>query len=187
MEKVISRRKFLKNMAMAGGSTAAGLLLAEYLLERGFSGGLSGTAAAAAAPLWKAAASKNKIVVVSDLHFGISDRFAEQVDNRPLFIEFLQRLQNTTDVRELVIAGDFLVVGLGMLASYPIFNDTLSVGHDVYFHPTRLEGIASALLDGQFPPRVNPDALNYKGYATSMMYPDLLMWPFALFRLMGFS
>ena len=108
MEKVISRRKFLKNMAMAGGSTAAGLLLAEYLLERGFSGGLSGTAAAAAAPLWKAAASKNKIVVVSDLHFGISDRFAEQVDNRPLFIEFLQRLQNTTDVRELVIAGDFL-------------------------------------------------------------------------------
>ena len=36
MEKVISRRKFLKNMAMAGGSTAAGLLLAEYLLERGY-------------------------------------------------------------------------------------------------------------------------------------------------------
>lgn len=89
--------------------------------------------------------------------------------------------------RFLRYAPVFLVVGLGMLASYPILNDTLSIGHDVFFHPTRLEGIASALLDGQFPPRINPDALNYKGYATSLMYPDLLMWPFALFRLMGFS
>ena len=58
--------------------------------------------------LWKAQKSRNKIVVVSDLHFGVDDKFAENVQNRPRFVEFLQRLQKTKDVRELVIDGDFV-------------------------------------------------------------------------------
>lgn len=89
--------------------------------------------------------------------------------------------------RFLKCAPVFLVIGLGLLASYPIFNDDLTVGHDFLFHPTRLEGISAAVLDGQFPPRINPNALNQKGYATSLMYPDLLMWPFAALRVFGFS
>jgi UDP-2,3-diacylglucosamine pyrophosphatase LpxH len=59
-------------------------------------------------PLWKAERTRCKIVVISDLHLGVNDRFAETVKNRPILVDFLQRLRVTTDVRELVINGDFL-------------------------------------------------------------------------------
>ncbi|NLT35007.1 MAG: metallophosphoesterase [Gaiellales bacterium] len=62
----------------------------------------------AATPLWEAGAERNRIVVISDLHLGIADSYSETVTNRALLVEFLKRLQNTKDVRELVIAGDFL-------------------------------------------------------------------------------
>ncbi|MFA5283300.1 MAG: metallophosphoesterase [Bacilli bacterium] len=69
---------------------------------------LAGCGANKAAPLWEAGASRNKTVVISDLHLGIDDRYSETIINRPYLIEFLKRLQQTSDVRELVIAGDFL-------------------------------------------------------------------------------
>lgn len=58
--------------------------------------------------LWIEDSTRNKIVVVSDIHLGVDDRYTETLDNRPYFIEFLKQLQNTTDVRELVLNGDFL-------------------------------------------------------------------------------
>ena len=58
--------------------------------------------------LWEAGGTRDKIVVISDIHLGIDDSYTEMVKNRPLLIEFLRHLQSTTDVRELVIAGDFL-------------------------------------------------------------------------------
>ena len=73
----------------------------------------AGSTAIAEAPenfpaLWEAGDTKNKIVTISDIHLGIEDRYSETVENLPLLIRFLKRLQNTRDVRELVIAGDFL-------------------------------------------------------------------------------
>lgn len=59
-------------------------------------------------PMWTADSQRNKTVVISDLHMGVDDRYTETKKNRPLLIEFLHRLQNTDDVKELVIAGDFL-------------------------------------------------------------------------------
>lgn len=59
-------------------------------------------------PLWDVDGKQNKIVVISDLHLGIKDEYAETLENRPHLVKFLQRLCNTKDVRELVIAGDFL-------------------------------------------------------------------------------
>lgn len=59
-------------------------------------------------PLWQTGQARNKIVVISDLHLGIRDDYTETLANRSRLVEFLQRLQNTKDVRELVIAGDFL-------------------------------------------------------------------------------
>lgn len=104
-ERGLSRREFLNR--------AGGLALATVALDGSFlfsnrvvAAGL--TAGRDIQPLWQASNRKNKIVVVSDLHFGIDDRFAETVHNRELFVEFLQKLQQTADVRELVIAGDFL-------------------------------------------------------------------------------
>ena len=61
-----------------------------------------------AAALWEVGAKREKIVVISDIHLGIDDKYSEILKNRPILIDFLQRLQKTTDVRELVINGDFL-------------------------------------------------------------------------------
>ena len=58
--------------------------------------------------LWEAGERRDKIVTISDIHLGIEDRYSETVENIPPLVEFLKRLQNTKDVRELVIAGDFL-------------------------------------------------------------------------------
>ena len=99
--KNLSRRAFLKGAAMGG--IALTTASWETLFEL-----RTAAASEAAEPLWPASSTRSKIVVVSDLHFGIDDRFAETVRNRELFVNFLQQLQQTEDVRELVIAGDFL-------------------------------------------------------------------------------
>lgn len=81
-------------------------------------------------PLWEAAASRDKIVVISDLHLGIEDEYTETLKNRPLLIEFLQRLQKTSDVRELVIAGDFLDTWY-LPVYYPQYTDENKFYRDV--------------------------------------------------------
>ena len=58
--------------------------------------------------LWEAGDRRDKIVTISDIHLGIEDRYSETVENILPLVEFLKRLQHTKDVRELVIAGDFL-------------------------------------------------------------------------------
>jgi UDP-2,3-diacylglucosamine pyrophosphatase LpxH len=74
------------------------------------------------AAMWDAGTKRDKIVVISDIHLGIEDRYTEILNNRPLLIEFLQRLQRTTDVRELVIAGDFLDEWF-LPVNYPGYTD----------------------------------------------------------------
>lgn len=76
----------------------------------------------AAKPLWEAGDERDKIVIISDLHMGIDDRYTEMVANRPLLVDFLKRVQNTKDVRELVIAGDFLDEWY-LPVYYPVYTD----------------------------------------------------------------
>ena len=73
-------------------------------------------------PLWEAGNVKNKIVTISDLHIGIEDRYSETLENRPILIDFLKRLQKTKDVRELVIIGDFLDAWY-LPVFYPSYTD----------------------------------------------------------------
>lgn len=105
--KHVSPRTILKSLILgAAVLTAVTLSVPFNLAPTAEAAGL--TADSEPAPLWQASGIKNKVVVVSDLHFGIDDSFAENVQNRSRFVEFLQRLEKTRDVRELVIAGDFL-------------------------------------------------------------------------------
>lgn len=83
-----------------------------------------------ASALWEAGSTRNKIVVISDIHIGVDDKYAENVANRPLIIEFLQRLQNTSDVRELVIDGDFLDEWF-LPVDYPSYTDVQKFYRDV--------------------------------------------------------
>ena len=95
-------------------------LLSVLLL--GGCGGSSG-AAVSSRPLWTPGDDGAKTVVISDLHLGVSDDFAENVANRPLLVEFLQRLRLTSDVKELVIAGDFLDEWY-LPMNYPAYSDS---------------------------------------------------------------
>jgi UDP-2,3-diacylglucosamine pyrophosphatase LpxH len=74
-------------------------------------------------PLWKAGATRNKIVCISDLHLGVNDRISEDTVNRPYLIDFINRVGQTKDIRELVIAGDFLDEWILPL-NYPVSTDS---------------------------------------------------------------
>jgi UDP-2,3-diacylglucosamine pyrophosphatase LpxH len=67
-------------------------------------------AGAASAPLYEPSEGSpaEKIVVISDIHLGVDDAYAEIVQNRPLLVDFIHRVAATPDIAELVIAGDFL-------------------------------------------------------------------------------
>lgn len=48
----------------------------------------------------------DKIVVISDLHLGIDDKYAETVENKALLVNFIHSVSATKDIAEVVIAGD---------------------------------------------------------------------------------
>jgi hypothetical protein len=95
--------------------------MAAAVALRAFAGG---NTTPVAAPLWAAEGDrKDKVIVVSDLRFGIIDKYSEDVANRGVFVTFVQRLENTADVRELVIAGNFLDEWYLPL-TYPAYEDS---------------------------------------------------------------
>lgn len=97
MNSDISRREFLKGAAVTGAAVAtAGTF------------GLNAMAATDRQPKKRKRKNSMKTIVISDIHIGIDDSFAETVKNRPLLIDFLHRIKRQKDVDEVVIAGDFL-------------------------------------------------------------------------------
>jgi len=74
-------------------------------------------------PLWDVGTTRNKIVVISDLHLGVNDRISEDTVDRPYLIDFINRVGQTASIRELVIAGDFLDEWILPL-SYPVSTDS---------------------------------------------------------------
>jgi UDP-2,3-diacylglucosamine pyrophosphatase LpxH len=49
---------------------------------------------------------RSQIVVISDLHLGVDDAFAELKNNKQALVDFLNQIKNSPKVKELVIAGD---------------------------------------------------------------------------------
>lgn len=74
-----------------------------------------------------------------------------------------------------------------LMASFPLFNNYLIRGHDIYFHLMRIEGLAQGLRAGEFPVRIQPAWYDGYGYAVSVFYSDLFLYPAALLRLLGIS
>lgn len=79
------------------------------------------------------------------------------------------------------------IVALVAVACLPLGLDYIIYGHDLTVHLTRIEGLKAGLLAGQFPVRMNPDIVSGKGYPFSLMYADLLLYPAAFLRILGFS
>lgn len=74
-----------------------------------------------------------------------------------------------------------------LAASLPALTPGVAYGPDLHFHLTRIQGIADGLASGQFPVRIQPTPVDGKGYATSLLYPDLFLYPAALLRFAGVS
>lgn len=74
-----------------------------------------------------------------------------------------------------------------VMASIPLFNNYLIRGHDIYFHLMRIEGLAQGLGAREFPVRIQPAWYDGYGYAVSVFYSDLFLYPAALLRLLGIS
>lgn len=81
-----------------------------------------------------------------------------------------------------------LIIGFAvLLASTPSLKDDLTFSTDMSFHMARLENLKDALLSGQFPARVGGFSYNGYGAATSVFYPDVFLYPFALLLAAGAS
>lgn len=72
-------------------------------------------------------------------------------------------------------------------ASLPLMVDTILTTQDMGFHLMRIEGIYRGLAAGQFPVRIYPNLLNGNGYASGIMYGDILLYLPALLRMCGLS
>lgn len=83
---------------------------------------------------------------------------------------------------------DFAVVAAAMLVVSSPFMQNVHVEHyDTVFHGARMMNLADALSGGQIPGRVGGFSYNGFGAATSVFYPDLLLYPGALLLLGGTS
>ena len=74
-----------------------------------------------------------------------------------------------------------------ILASVPLFVDTLLNSGDLTFHLLRVEGIKDAMAAGQFPARIAPEWQQGYGYAASVFYGETLLYIQAFFRAVGFT
>ncbi|MBR5301224.1 MAG: hypothetical protein IKU38_00130 [Clostridia bacterium] len=72
-------------------------------------------------------------------------------------------------------------------ASVPALREDTIYVHDVPFHAVRLHNLLDSLSSGQFPARVGGYSYNGYGAVTSVFYPDMLLYPFALLLYLGAS
>ena len=74
-----------------------------------------------------------------------------------------------------------------MLASQPYLSEDIFVAHDTEFHASRIVNLADSLRSGQIPGRAGGFSYNGYGALTSIFYPDLPLYPWALLVLGGAS
>ncbi|MCR4706756.1 MAG: hypothetical protein K5746_02300 [Clostridiales bacterium] len=84
-------------------------------------------------------------------------------------------------------AGLLVIAAAAVVASGPFLADGILGGSDTAFHTARLMNLADALAGGQIPVRVGGFSYNGWGAATSIFYPDLFLYPFALMIVFGAS
>lgn len=75
-----------------------------------------------------------------------------------------------------------VLLGIGLVASLPLFSDFIYEGNDFRFHMARIEGLYQGLLAGDFPVRINPVQISGYGSLSATMYPQLFLYPIALLR-----
>ena len=82
--------------------------------------------------------NRAEIAVISDIHLGVDDSFAEINENKDALLRFLQGIRASETIAELVIAGDlidqwFLPMQYEMPGSLAEFNDLLKQNNQAIF------------------------------------------------------
>ncbi len=103
-----------------------------------------------------------------------------------LLIDFVYFLKNC---REQTRRAILLILSISFAASIPLFfrlvgNDNIG---DMDFHMLRIDAVANALRDHQYPPRISSLWMDGYGFPTSIYYNDILLLLPALLRLMGYD
>ena len=66
-----------------------------------------------------------------------------------------------------------------------LFRDLLPIGHDTFFHVSRIDGLAASIKDGDFLPAIYPYKNSGFGYGSPLFYCDVMLYPFALLDVIG--
>lgn len=72
-----------------------------------------------------------------------------------------------------------------IVACLPLFTVNCIGGHDISYHLLRIEALKTAILSGRPFLRINMLFFGGMGYASSLFYPDFLLYIPALLRVMG--
>lgn len=77
------------------------------------------------------------------------------------------------------------ILGITISASLLLFMPGITLGHDLFFHLMRIEGISDELSQGHFPVRLQSIWLDDYGSPVSIFYGDLLLYFPAILHLFG--
>lgn len=102
-----------------------------------------------------------------------------------LLVDIFLYLKETRDEKELFTYIYALV--LALFASLLAFTPFLTGGHDSGYHIGRMEALSQAISQGNLPLRVSNYWLEGKGYASSLFYCDLFLFPAAFIMSLGAS
>ena len=98
---------------------------------------------------------------------------------RTLFPVFADR-RNETALAVLIL--------LTLASAYPLLDGKTYIhGEDMFFHLTRIKGLAESLRAGYFPVRDQLYWLHDYGYGTGFFYPDVFLYLPAVLVLLGFG
>ncbi len=82
----------------------------------------------------------------------------------------------------------FLICVIGFLSSIPLFFRTVGLyTGDMEFHFIRIDVLANAIRDRQFPPRISSLWMDGYGFPASIYYSDILLLFPAILRLLGYD
>lgn len=84
------------------------------------------------------------------------------------------------------LADAVVIIAIASFGLYPFITSNMGTGDDLSYHLMRIEGLKDAILDGQFPAVVMPNALSGNGYLNSM-YPYLFLYIPAVLRVFNVS
>ena len=76
-------------------------------------------------------------------------------------------------------------IATSIIILMPLWNKSQIFGHDAWYHITRIEALKVQILDGVPFSRINYFFNQGLGYASSLCYPDLLLYIPAIFRICG--